>query len=171
MANKIEIDPLLYIDPQNYSTGIAYIRDLIEADPTICLDRWRKIVKYHGIYEKRGFSRTRYHKAVQEWRKGQGYEPMGSGSRGAYRPANWRAADSGSESPENGLGVEEAAPAVPEEPEAAVGRAGAALADLVWEWMDENGYENVIFWDDGEVQFTRRQTARSREFKLSESDD
>ena len=175
MVNKIEIDPLLYIDPKNYSTGISYIRALVSEDPTICLERWRKIVKYHGIYEKRGFSRTRYHKAVQEWRSENGYHPMGAGSRGAYRPANWvaqseDASEKAPESPENGLGGAASAPATPEVVEVVSTASGAALAELVWEWMDSNGYDAVSFFDDGEVNVSRRET-KVREFSLVEDRD
>jgi hypothetical protein len=150
------IDPLLSIDPSAYTTGIAYIRALVREDPSICMERWLRIIKYHELDKLRGYSKARYYDAVREWRRSHGLPPMKHTDRKAARtrPANSGAPEDVTDTTQNG-----SSDAPSELP-------GATVAELVWEWMDKSGYETVTFFDDGEVSVSKRQTSRTREFSL-----
>jgi hypothetical protein len=153
------IDPLLSIDPSGYTTGIAYIRALVHEDPSICMERWLRIIKYHDLDKLRGYSKARYYDAVREWRRSHGLPPMKHTDRKAARtrPANAEVGESATDTTHQHDGAVEQSEVHPVD---------AAVADHVWEWMDENGYDTVTFFDDGEVNVSRRQTSRTREFSL-----
>lgn len=174
------IDPLLHIDYAQYKTGIAYARALVVADPTINLSRFLRICHYHGLNKVRGYSRCRFHSAVRDWRKENGYPVRPAGRRGVCKSANWLPPEHSQEAAESLLTDEEAPETPKGEPEALTppwGKdkeakptdeaSGAALAELVWEWMAENSYDMVTFWDDGEVSVKRKGPLR-REFRLIE---
>ena len=151
------IDPLLAIDPTNYTTGIAYIRALIHGDPSLCLERWMRIIKYHKLDELRGYSRARYYDAVREWRRAHGYPPMGATTRENtwIRPVNSGSPTEATEPTQNGSTG------------SPVRLPGATVAELVWEWMDENGYEDAFFWGNGEVTVRKKEKARKREYRIA----
>jgi hypothetical protein len=172
------IDPLLHIDYAQYKTGIAYSRALVEADPTINLNRYLRICHYHGLNNVRGYSRCRFHSAVREWRSENGYPIRPAGRRGVSKSANWLPPEHPQEAAESLLTDEETPQAVESAPEAPAppwdkdkgakstdDASGAALAELVWEWMTRHDLEMVAFWDDGEVN-VRRKEPKKREFRV-----
>jgi hypothetical protein len=172
------IDPLLSISPANFRTGIAYARALVDADPTIDLGRFMRITHWHGLDKKRGYSRCRFHSAVRDWRVENGYPKRPSGRKGSYRAANWLPPELNDDAAASLLNEGEAtetpedAPELPDPAQAMEWKhagtgddAGAALAELVWEWMEANNYEMAAFWEDGEVNVTKK-TAPERSFKL-----
>lgn len=157
-------DALLVFDPDNFTTGIAYARALVNADPSINLDRYTRICHWHGVNKRRGFSKDRFHAAVRGWRIERGYPLRPHGVSGKARAANWLPADQSveaAESPENGLG----AGTVIETPPKPLVDPAAALAELVWEWMEQFNLEMATFWDDGEVSVTKK-GPKERKFNL-----
>ena len=167
------IDPLLHIDYSEYRTGIAYVRALVEADPTINLSRYLRICHYHGLNNVRGYSKCRFHSAVRGWREENGYPVRPAGRRGVSKPANWLPEDGDShnvnekapEPAENGVSGAALYPDKGSDPEATSKLDGAALAELVWEWMSQHDLEMVAFWDDGEVN-VKRNEPKEREYRL-----
>lgn len=157
-------DALLVFDPDNFSTGIAYARALVNADPSINLDRYTRICHWHGVNKRRGFSKDRFHAAVREWRTENEYPLRPHGVSGKARAANWLPDGpvEAAEPPENGLGTDTAPP----DTSTSIREDGSsALAELVWEWMDSNNLEMATFWDDGEVSVTKK-VLKERKFNL-----
>lgn len=162
------IDPLLHIDPTEFRTGIAYIKALVGEDPSIDLARYMRISHYHELNTKRGYSRCRFHAAVREWREVNGLPKRPSGRKGAFKAANWvpgEEAKKAPESAENGVNGAALYPDKGSTPKVVNSLDGAALAELVWEWMTKHDLEMVAFWDDGEVN-VRRKEKKTREFRI-----
>ena len=168
-------DDLLKFHPNRFTTATKYITALIEADPTITRDRFRAIEGFYSLGERRGFSGTRYAKTVWQWRKNNGFPGLGQSHGRSPRPANWMPAPEEMDysEPEAPLSVPlpptpAAPPSKPVEPTQE--HPGAVVAELVWEWMDRNGYESVTFFADGEVG-ARKKKITERVFMFHELED
>ena len=166
-------DDLLKFHPNRFTTATKYITALIEADPTITRDRFRAIEGFYSLGERRGFSGTRYAKTVWQWRKNNGFPGLGQSHGRSPRPANWM--------PD--VPVEPAVKVSPPLPPIVVDtpepiresplykeHPASAVAELVWEWMDKNGYESVTFFADGEVG-ARKKKVIKREFVFHEMEE
>jgi hypothetical protein len=160
-------DALLVFDPEDFTTGIAYARALVDADPSINLDRYARICHWHGANKRRGFSKDRFHAAVREWRIENGLPLRPHGVSGKARAANWLPDEAveAAEPPENGLGTDTTPPDEEATSTSIREDGAAALAELVWEWMEAHNLEMATFWDDGEVSVTKSKP-KKREFSL-----
>jgi hypothetical protein len=184
VSNVVEevTDPVFSIDPRKHNRIYKYIDALILKDNSITLSRFRAAVIHHGLGDEPGYVGYNYHKRVGVFREINGYPSFGKGSKGAPRPANWmpdeetpalvenvaklptKIADKATEVEPKPASIQ-TQPTPPVASETSPEGYARDVADLVWGWMDEMGYERVRFDSNGCVS-VKHVTKPARNFSF-----
>mgnify|MGYP003654057368 CR=1 FL=1 len=80
-------EPLKDVSPWDHKKGIGYARALVSADPGVTVDRWERLIEYHGLDGQTGYSKSQFWKAGNEYRTKNSLPKRRSGSAGGRRPA------------------------------------------------------------------------------------